>query len=130
MQTQLLCTFTYKERLDNALESIQEAYEIAFDKIFVLKNAEQPSELFCTYNIDTTEKYDILPKTISIHRKKRTNTLYTINALNELIRSLNDGVLDKTYQIPWDQYDNSLLVTNNDSFKKIDTELHDIIQVN
>lgn len=129
MQTQLLCTFTYKSQLDETLKKIKDAYEIAFDKIFVLSNDDHDTELFCTYNIDTTEDYEILPKTISIHRKKKTNTLYTINALNQLIRKLNDGELDKTYQIPWEDYKDSLLVTNNDEFKKINTSLYDIIQL-
>lgn len=129
MQTQLLCTFTYKGQLDETLDKIKDAYEIAFDKIFVLSNDNHDTELFCTYNIDTTEDYEILPKTISIHRKKKTNTLYTINALNQLIRKLNDGELDKTYQIPWEDYTDSLLVTNNDEFKKINTSLYDIIQL-
>ena len=32
--------------------------------------------------------YQILPEnTILVHRKKETNTLYTINALNELIKN-------------------------------------------
>jgi len=38
--------------------------------------------------------------TISLHRKKITNTLYTINALNELIKTINNGVLDTKYQVP------------------------------
>lgn len=130
MQTQLLCTFTYENRLSETLEDIQEAYEIAFDKIFVLKNTENKKELFCTYNIDTTfDDFDGIPKTISIHRKKETNTLYTINALNKLIMKLNDGELDKTYQIPWTKYADSLLVTNNEDFKRIKTELYDIIHL-
>ena len=49
-----------------------------------------------------------IPDTISLHRKKNTNTLYTINALNDLIRELNAGKLDKTYPIKWENYKNSL----------------------
>jgi hypothetical protein len=33
----------------------------------------------------------ILENTILLHRKKESNTLYTINALNDLICSLNEG---------------------------------------
>lgn len=129
METQLLCTFTEKDSVDETLEKIEEAYEIAFDKIFVLQNEEKEDKLFCTYNIDTSVNNSVLPKTISIHRKKKTNTLYTINALNELIKNLNDGVLDKTYQIPWEDYQNSLLVTHNGDYKRIDTQLFDIVEV-
>jgi hypothetical protein len=51
--------------------------------------------------------------TISVHRKKETNTLYTVNALNEIIQRLNNGVLDKTYQLEWYNYQNSLLLTDD-----------------
>lgn len=129
METQLLCTFTDKNSLEDSLEDIRNVYEIAFDKIFVLENVDDEDELFCTYNIDTSKEYSILPETISIHRKKKTNTLYTINALNELIKKLNGDVLDKTYQVPWEDYENSLLVTHNGEFKQIDTDLYDIIEV-
>ena len=37
--------------------------------------------------------------TISLHRKKATNTLYTINALNMLVAELNGGKLDQNAEI-------------------------------
>lgn len=128
MSTQLLCTFTYRNILDDTLLDIKQNYDIAYDKIFVLKNAEDPVELFCTYNIDLDGYNEVLDKTISVHRKKDTNTLYTINALNMLIVQLN-GELDKTFPIPWQNYQNCILVTNGNRVKRIDTELHDIIEL-
>jgi hypothetical protein len=68
--------------------------------------------------------------TISLHRKKQTNTLYTINALNEVIRSLNEGILDKTFSVPWEEYKNSLLLTNEDGLNVIPTRIYSIIDVN
>ena len=126
--TQLLCTFTYKSKVDETVEEIQSNYELSYGKIFVLQNMRDPEEIFCTYNIEQGEYKSYLDKTISIHRKRETNTLYTINALNELIKYLNDGMLDKSFPIPWDQYENSLLVTDNGDFQKIDTQLFDIIE--
>ena len=52
--------------------------------------------------------------TISINRKKQSNTFYSINALNSLIRSLNNGVLDKTYMVDWSQYTDTLLLADGD----------------
>lgn len=127
--TQLLCTFTYQPKLDDTLDEIRDNYEIAHDRIFVLRNMREPEELFCTYNIEEGQYDNYLDKTISIHRKRETNTLYTINALNQLIIHLNDGVLDKSFPIPWDDYENSLLVTNSGEFQKIDTQLEDIIEL-
>lgn len=126
--TQLLCTFTYKSKVDETVREIQSNYELSYGKIFVLQNMRDPEEIFCTYNIEQGEYKSYLDKTISIHRKRETNTLYTINALNELIKYLNDGMLDKSFPIPWDQYENSLLVTDSGDFQKIDTQLFDIIE--
>ena len=70
-----------------------------------------------------------IPNTISLHRKKQSNTLYTINALNEVIRDLNGGVLDKRFPIPWEQYQNSLLLTNDSGLNKIPTRIYKIVNV-
>ena len=53
--------------------------------------------------------------------------LYSINALNEVIRSLNNGVLDKKFPVPWEQYSNTLLLTNENGLNKIPTKLYRII---
>ena len=68
--------------------------------------------------------------TISLHRKKQSNTLYTINALNEVIRSKNNGILDKKFMVDWDEFQNTLLLTNENGLTKIPTKIHSIIDVN
>ena len=53
-------------------------------------------------NIDTGNMSENpLPGTILLHRKKESNTLYTINALNALVRQLNNGMLDNRFIINW-----------------------------
>ena len=69
--------------------------------------------MMCTYNVDSINLAHFIPKTIALHRKKQTNTLYTINALNEVIKLLNNGKLDKSFPVPWEEYQNSLLLTND-----------------
>ena len=126
MKTQLLCTFTPKNRLDDVLELIIECNDILYDKVYVFQNGNDSSQLICTYNVeyeDDNHPEDI-PNTISLHRKKQSNTLYTINALNEVIRSLNGGILDKKFPIPWDDYYNSLLLTNDSGLNKIPTKIY------
>ena len=131
MKTQLLCTFTPKNRLDDILELIIECNEILYDKIYVFQNGKDKSQLICTYNVEYEDDHisEDIPNTISLHRKKQSNTLYTINALNEVIRELNDGVLDKRFPIPWENYQNSLLLTNEDGLNKIPTKIHSIINI-
>ena len=129
MNTQLLCTFTPKKALNKTTDLIIDTYDIIFNKIFVLKDTNDDRELMCTYNIESSENPTILDNTISLHRKKQTNTLYTINALNELIKLVNNGVLDTTYQVDWDNYRNTMLVTNDEGLRKINTAIHDIIRI-
>ena len=59
--------------------------------MFVLE-IKDSSELVVTYNVDQGNISNIPANTILVHRKKESNTLYTINALNELIKSLNGGM--------------------------------------
>jgi hypothetical protein len=69
----------------------------------------------------------LLDNTILLHRKKESNTLYTINALNDLIKSLNGGVLDNQFPIDWKEYQNCILLTHAGDLKKLDTKIYKII---
>ena len=131
MRTQLLATFTTKTDIDKTIESIKGAYTIAFSKIYVLQNEDSVSELICTYNVDLSAGADFndVKGTISLHRKKHTNTLYTINALNEVIADLNNGVVDSKYIVSWENFQNTLLVTNSDGLNKINTRIYKIIKI-
>ena len=131
MRTQLLATFTTKENLEETSENIQEAYTIIFNKIYVLQNEDNIKELICTYNVDTTESvdYNKVEGTISLHRKKHSNTLYTINALNECIKNLNNGILNQKFMIPWENFKNMLLITNSDGLNKINTRIYKIEKI-
>ena len=131
MRTQLLCTFTTQYNLEQTIMDITKHFKIIFEKIYVLQNEDKPKELICTYNIDKSDDVDFnkVKNTISLHRKKITNTLYTINALNELIMDINNGILDTSYQIPWDIYKNTILITNKDGLSRIPTRILKIINL-
>ncbi len=131
MRTQLLATFTTKENLDETSKNIQEAYTIVFDKIYVLQNENNTDELICTYNVSLEEAvdYNKVKGTISLHRKKHSNTLYTINALNEVVANLNNGVIDSKFIVPWENFKNMLMVTNSEGLNKINTRIYKIIKI-
>ena len=129
MKTQLLCTFCSKRDLDDSVELIKLGTSIVFDKIYVFENLEQSDSIICTYNVEKTDYFVQNSKTMAIHRKKETNTLYTINALNEAIRKDNNGVLDKKFSLDWAQYRNSLLLTNDQGLNIVRTKLYKIINV-
>ena len=132
MKSQLLCTFTKRNKLYDTIDLIIACHDILFNKIYVFTNENDHHELICTYNI--TGDYDFAGSdtrdTISLHRKKQTNTLYTINALNEIIRKENKGVLDKTFPVPWENYHNTLLLTNDEGINIIPTRIYTIIDIN
>ena len=123
MRTQLLCTFAHRKDLDLIVDYISKSYTISEKRLFVFSNAEKDSELYVTYNVEPDD-YKKTPNTIMIHRKKETNTLYTVNALNAIIRKSNNGVLDKKFVINWQIYDNSLMLTDGDDIRHIHLELH------
>jgi len=129
MKTQLLCTFTNTKALSKSIDNIIDAYDILYNKLFVLRNENDTRELMCTYNIDSSGDVVILQDTISLHRKKQTNTLYTINALNECIKTCNNGVLDTSFQLNWDNYRNSILLTADKGIRRIDTTVQEVIYI-
>jgi hypothetical protein len=125
----LFCTFSSKNELEGTLETIQSQYKILFNKIFVLY-IELTNEYVCTYNVDSGNMSNsLLENTILLHRKKESNTLYTINALNDLIKSLNSGVLDTSFMINWNDYKNCILLTHSGDLRKLDTKIFKIISL-
>jgi len=128
MRTQLLCTFTRKSKLNEIVDIIVSCNDILYDKIYVFENKDDSNQLICTYNVEFIENYEEnIIDTISLHRKKQSNTLYTINALNEVIREKNGGVLDKSYMVDWNEFSNTLLLTNEMGLQKIPTKIYQIV---
>ena len=132
MKSQLLCTFTTKEDLNETVKLITDSYSIVFRKVYVLQNENNVDELICTYNVDTQGgvDYNAVKGTISLHRKKHSNTLYTINALNEVVANLNNGVIDSKFVVPWENFKNTLMVTNSEGLNKISTRIYKIVKIN
>jgi len=131
MQTQLLCTFCLRDNLEEVVEVIDSTYSLAFGTIYVLENLDEINQLILTYNILDTDfnpqKLEkIISSTISVHRKKQTNTIYTINALNKLIMEKNNGILDTKYRVNWEELSNIVLVTAYNKLKRIRTKIVEI----
>lgn len=127
MRTQLLCTFTNESEFEGLVDRILREYELFSRKIFVLK-LDPSKELVISYNI-IPNSVKFPPSTIMVHRKKESNTMYTINALNRVISTENGGVLDKSYQVDWNKYRNSVILTDGDGYKVMRTSLFRIIDV-
>ena len=130
LANKLFATFSKKEDIDKTIEVISTRYSILFNKIFILESKDS-DEFICTYNIDpgNLSTTSVLPNTILLHRKKESNTLYTINALNTLIKTLNNGIADPNYRIEWADYKNTILLTNGPDLRKLETTIHRIVNL-
>ena len=128
MNNRLFCTFTTLDELDNLVKDLSNQYVIMYNKMFAL-HIKSNNEYVVTYNVDQNNVNDIPKNTILVHRKKDSNTLYTINALNELIKSLNGGVVDTKYPINWQHYRNCILLTQHNEIKQLNTKIHKIIEL-
>lgn len=127
MSPKLFTTFTQLENLENTIQEITNKYSILFDKIFVLE-IEGKEEVICTYNVDSFNiSNSVLPNTILLHRKKETNTLYSINSLNALVQKLNGGKIDNRFPIEWSNYKNSILLVSDGELKIFPTKIHKVV---
>lgn len=126
--TQLVCIFTAEESLDYTVGLVKKTYYILHNKIFIL-GLELNDELICSFNIDRNVQKKQLAGAMLVHRKRETNTIYTINSLNALIRQRNNGVLDTSFKIDWEDYKNCILTISNNELRIHKTKLYQIINV-
>ena len=128
VNNKLFCTFTDLEGLEELISNITKAYSIMYNKMFVLY-VKSTDEYVVTYNVEQGNVDSIPVNTILVHRKKETNTLYTINALNDLIKKLNGGVVDPSYRVNWQHYKNCILLTNHNELKQLNTKVFKIVEL-
>jgi len=88
-------------------------------KVYLFESLNSP-EYIVTYNVNGDFDF---PATVMVHRKHDYNTLYSINALNLLIRELNGGVLDTQYPIDWEQYRNTIMLSSENKLNLLRTKL-------
>ena len=128
VNNKLFCTFVPLNEVESFVKDISNEYTILYNKIFVL-HIKSNDEYVCTYNVDQPNINNIPENTILVHRKKETNTLYTINALNELIKSLNEGIVDTNFRINWQHYKNTILLTQQGDLKLLRTKIFQIVEL-
>ena len=128
VNNKLFCTFVPLDGVDSFVRDITSQYTILYNKIFVL-HIKSNDEYVCTYNVDQPNINNIPENTILVHRKKESNTLYTINALNELIKSLNEGIVDTNFRIDWQHYKNTVMLTQQGDLKLLRTKIYQIVEL-
>jgi hypothetical protein len=128
MNNRLYATFTQQNSLDELIIHLSTTYTIMYKKMFVLF-VKSTNEYVVTYNVEQGNVSSIPANTILVHRKKESNTLYTINALNDLIKKLNNGVVDPSYRIDWQHYKNCVLLTQHGDVKQLNTKIFKIVDL-
>lgn len=131
----LLASFVKRSNVNSVVDIIKDNFDVIGNRIFLLVNVDEPWKEILTYNVVKTGEIfsDYVEHTISLHRKKDSNTLFTLNALNELVKKVNDGKLDNKISVDWKEYSNCILLTNNVEdrveLRKINTKLVKIINL-
>jgi hypothetical protein len=124
-------TSTDDDVIQQEVEFIVENLNLTNKFIFLLANKEDPSKKILTYNAVTERGKSFNPRlyTMRVHRKKQTNTLYTINALNLALAQQYDGKSGRHLKLNWEQYENSLLLTSDKKLKVHPIEVIKIFKI-
>lgn len=102
------------DELEQEVLFIVENLPLSNNLIFLLQDKENPAKQILTYNIQKSDNRHYNPRlfTMRIHRKKQTNTLYTINALNAAIAAEHGGQKGSHLKLAWENYKDCLLLTS------------------
>tara|TARA_R110002126_G_scaffold63966_1_gene164008 strand:- start:231 stop:665 length:435 start_codon:yes stop_codon:yes gene_type:complete len=112
----LLASFleSYEEEyITKEVEFIVNNLKLTSDMIFLIEQKSEVPRLLLTYNAMTEQGRRFHPTlfTMRVHRKKQTNTLYTINALNLAVAEEHDGKTGRDLKLDWNKYQDSILLT-------------------
>ena len=106
-----------EEEILGEVQYIADNFHLSNSYIFLLASTEDPSRKILTYNTQLHNQKMMHGRlyTIRVHRKKLTNTLYTINALNLAVAKDNAGQTGRHLKLDWEQYENTLLLTKRNA---------------
>jgi len=119
------------EEIQQEVEFIVNNIDITNNLIFLLHDLDDPEKKIITYNALVVPGKPFNPRlyTMRMHRKKQTNTLYTINALNKAVAQQHDGATGKHLKLDWAQYENSILLTAGNELKVHPVEVSKIFKI-
>lgn len=116
-KTILLASFIYKEKLEWFINHLDTEFNIQKNRVFGYENPTDDNKIILTFKIaikdgERLNLKESFPNAVIIH--KRGNALYTINALNELIRiKFGDEIDTKSVKINWSDYQNKFILLDN-----------------
>jgi|TARA_R110000824_G_scaffold190624_2_gene372188 hypothetical protein len=130
----LLASFITSDSEEDILtevENIANTFYLSNNMIFLLKITDAPEKKIITYNalIEKGKPLNTRLFTMRVHRKKNTNTLYTINALNAAVAKDNNGETGKHLKLDWEQYRNSVMLLTGSELKTHPVEVLRVFKV-
>jgi hypothetical protein len=130
----LLASFIKTDNDDQVQEEVEHIVnniEITNNLIFLLEEKEDPLKKIITYNavVEKGKPFNSRLFTMRVHRKKQTNTLYTINALNRAVAAQHDGKTGKDLKLDWSVYENSIILTAGKELKVHQVEVSKIFKI-
>jgi len=120
----LLMSFSNEGEYKTHLQVIREIYR-PDSSIFVIQNRYDDNEIFITFNTQYNFK---TPGIIKIHKKRETNTLFSVDAVNHLSIQEN-GKIDKEWSPNWEEFNNCLLLMRDGDLAVIPTKVREIIKL-
>jgi hypothetical protein len=120
----LLMSFSNTEDYRNRLQEIREVFRPE-GGIFILENRFDENEIFITFNTEYNFK---IGGYIKINKKRDTNTLFTIDAVNYLSMQEN-GEIVKDWIPNWNEFENCLLLIRDGELVVIPTKIKEIIRL-
>jgi len=120
-----------EEKIAQEVQYIADNFELTNNYIFLLKDQDDPTKKILTYNAIVERNKMLNPRlfTMRIHRKKATNTLYTINALNLAVAKDHNGQTGKHLKLDWEKYSNSVLLVISKELKVHPVEVLKIFKI-
>jgi hypothetical protein len=120
----LLMSFSSESEYKTHLQVIREIYRPE-SSLFVIQNRYDDNEIYITFNTQYNFK---TPGIIKINKKRETNTLFSVDAVNHL-SILENGKIDKDWIPNWNEFENCLLLMRDGEFSVTPTKIKEIIKL-
>lgn len=119
------------EKILAEVEHIAATVDLTNNLIFLLAMPDEPERRVITYNayLEKGKPLNSRLFTMRVHRKKSSNTLYTINALNKAVALEHDGQTGRHLKLNWDDYKNSIMLLTGSELKVYNVEVVKIYKI-
>lgn len=120
-----------EEKILAEVEHIAATVNLTNNLIFLLGMPDDPDRRIITYNafLERGKPLNSRLFTMRVHRKKNSNTLYTINALNKAVALEHDGQTGRHLKLDWENYKNSIMLLTGNELKVYNVEVVRIYKI-